>query len=107
MEIQLAPLFAKRAAVVVGKKVLSREVYKKDQGLGLITDLLLSVSERADLRQWSLLPKSIQVARINVKPGRHNIIVKGNGVYETEVLCEFSKVYVHKGDKRILNCRGF
>lgn len=43
--------------------------------LNIGTDVLADQLEQADTRTWFLLPNSIQIARIPVKPGRHSITV--------------------------------
>ncbi len=106
LEIQMAPLIAKRIAAIASKKVLSHQVYKKDAGLGVLTDLILSVSERADLRQWSLLPQSIQVARVSVPPGEHTIKFARTSLAKN-IVCEFPKIVIKTNEKKVLNCRGF
>ncbi len=104
---QLAPLIAKRVASLVAKKAVSRQVYKKDKGLGVLSDVVLTLSERADLRQWSLLPKTFQVARLSVKPGVHNIEVLGNDGGSLKRVCDFENIKIKKNEKKIISCRAF
>lgn len=46
--------------------------------LNIGTDVLADQLEQADARCWFLLPKTIQVARIPVKPGTHSITVEAH-----------------------------
>ena len=93
---------------MVGKKVVAHGVYKKDKGLGVLTDLIMTVSERADLRQWSLLPRTIRIARINLVPGNYNFNLTGVDNFGAEKpICEFNSIVIKKNEKKILNCRGF
>ncbi len=104
---QMAPLVAKRLAAIAAKKVLSHQLSKKDQGLGFLADIAMSVAERADLRQWSLLPSTFQVARTQVAPGEHNVTVYGTRGESEQVICRFEKLIVKPNEKKIINCRGF
>lgn len=104
---QLAPLIAKRVASLIAKKALANQVYKKDQGLGVLTDVVLTLSERADLRQWSLLPETFQVARLAVKPGIHEVEILGDDGGSLKRVCDFEKVIVKKNEKKIISCRAF
>lgn len=47
--------------------------------LNIGTDVLSDQLEQADARAWFLLPRTIQVARIPVKPGVHSITVQAHG----------------------------
>ncbi len=105
---QLAPLIAKRIASIAAKKVLAGQMYKKDKGLGALTDVVLTLAERADLRQWSLLPETFQVARLNVKPGVHSIQVLGDdGSGLLSRVCDFDNIVISKNEKKFISCRSF
>jgi len=66
-----ALLATKRVAGVVAKEILADQVRQKDEFLGLVTAIALHASDRADLRNWSTLPSSIQLIRTYLKPGEH------------------------------------
>lgn len=70
-------LLAKRIAAVAAKEVLASQVRQKDELLGALTWIALHASERADLRQWSTLPQTIQTARIYLKPGKYKFDLQG------------------------------
>jgi hypothetical protein len=66
-------------------------------------------SDRADLRQWSFLPKEFQMARIRVKPGKYKMKIstqnkysesQGNGLFEKEI-------EIKTGKTRFINWRQF
>ena len=59
-----ASLVARRAGSFVAKQVVADQIRQKDKALGEIANLIMLVSEKADLRQWSMLPQTIQVIRI-------------------------------------------
>lgn len=68
-----AKLIAKRATAIATKAVISEQIKKENELLGEIAFLAMLMTERADLRQWSTLPESFQVARISLKPGKYKI----------------------------------
>lgn len=70
-------LLAKRLAGIATKAVLADQVRQKDQALGDITYLVLRVMDRADVRQWSTLPETIQIIRVPLKPGKYNYRLDG------------------------------
>jgi uncharacterized protein len=57
-------LVARRLGSFVAKEVVADQIRQKDRALGQIALLVMLASEKADLRQWSLLPQSIQVIRL-------------------------------------------
>ena len=74
---QYAPLIAKRLAGVVVKEIAADQVRQKNEGLGLLTFVGLHLTDRADLRQWSTLPETFQVAKIRLKAGKYKVKVQG------------------------------
>lgn len=70
-------LIAKRVAGIATKAVLSDQIRQKNQLLGDLTWIALNVADRADVRQWSLLPQTIQTIRISLKPGKYKFNVEG------------------------------
>ncbi len=59
-----ASLVARRVGSFAAKQVVADQIRQKDRALGEIASLVMLVSEKADLRQWSTLPQTIQVIRI-------------------------------------------
>lgn len=72
-----ARLVASRVAGVATKAVLADQIRQKNELLGAIAWVALNAADRADLRQWSTLPQSFQIARLPVKAGRYKISVVG------------------------------
>jgi hypothetical protein len=70
-------LAAKRIGSVVAKEVLADQVRQKNELLGFFTAIALHASDRADLRNWSTLPSSIQIIRTYLKPGEHQYSLVG------------------------------
>lgn len=63
------------------------------------TDLLSGQLEKADVRSWFLLPRTVQFARLTVPEGRHTLEVRAEGAEGTLVLAETREVDVRAGDK--------
>lgn len=74
-------LIARRIAARVAREVAAREIAKNDKNnggiLGAVAFIGMQVTERADLRQWSFLPASIQISRANLDAGTYDIAVQG------------------------------
>jgi hypothetical protein len=67
------------------------------------TDVLADQLEQADARCWFLLPRTVQVARIPVKPGTHSITVEAHdgsgGTLKTRT---FEGLSVRAGEKKFV-----
>jgi hypothetical protein len=70
-------LIAKRVAGIATKAVLADQLRQKDEGLGQLAWIALNAMDRADLRQWSTLPKTIQIIRVPLKAGKYKIKLQG------------------------------
>jgi hypothetical protein len=70
-------LIAKRVAGIATKAVLSDQLRQKNEGLGQLAWIALNAMDRADLRQWSTLPKTIQIIRVPLKAGTYKIKLQG------------------------------
>jgi uncharacterized protein len=70
-------LIARRLAARAAKEVLASQIRQKDNLLGAVAWLAMVASERADLRQWSIFPKTFQIIRIPVVPGENKIKLTG------------------------------
>ncbi len=77
LDDDFARLMASRVAGAVTKAVIADQIAQKNQALGLIAGLAMAASDRADLRQWSTLPETFQIARMTVKPGTYQVQVSG------------------------------
>jgi hypothetical protein len=77
LEDAFAPLIAKRIAAVVAKAAVSNQVAKKNEGLGALMNFAMLIADRADLRQWSTLPETVQVARVELPAGRYKVDIQG------------------------------
>jgi hypothetical protein len=72
-----AELVAKRVAGVATKAVIADQIRQKNELLGAVAWVALNVADRADLRQWSTLPETFQVARVFLKAGTYNVGASG------------------------------
>lgn len=72
-----AALVGRRIGGIVAKEVMADQIRQKNELLGLIAWIFFHASDRADLRQWSLLPQTIQVIRVPLKPGKYDYSIKG------------------------------
>lgn len=77
MNADYGALIARRVGGVVAKAVVSDQIRQKNELLGFVAWVAMNVSDRADLRQWSTLPRNIQMHRVWLKPGIYQIQLKG------------------------------
>lgn len=70
-------LIAKRVAGIAAKAVAADQVRQQNKLLGDLTYIALNLADRADLRQWSLLPQSIQMIRVPLAPGKYKFDLEG------------------------------
>lgn len=71
--------------------------------LNIGTDVLADQFEQADTRTWFLLPRTVQIARLPVKPGVHSITVQahdGNG--NPLGTTAFDNIAVKPGEKKFV-----
>ena len=69
---QLPIIFIRQMARILSKTALSKKVQKDSHALAfLATSLYNILSENADLRNWLLLPSTIQILRRRVAAGNH------------------------------------
>lgn len=68
-------LSARRLGARIAKEVAADQIRQKDKTLGNIAWLVMVASERADLRNWTLLPESIQIIRFSpLKGSKINLV---------------------------------
>lgn len=71
--------------------------------LNIGTDVLADQLEQADTRAWFLLPRTVQVARIPVKPGTHSLTVQAHDAAGNPIgTRNFDNVTVKPGEKKFL-----
>ena len=79
MDADFTRLVGSRVAGVATKAVLADQLRQKDELLGAVAWVAMNLSDRADLRQWSTLPQSFQIARASVPAGKHAVTLKAIG----------------------------
>jgi hypothetical protein len=62
-------------ARALAKYIASETASQKDTGLGTLVNLLGVVTETADTRSWTTLPRTIELARLDLDPGKYKIDV--------------------------------
>jgi hypothetical protein len=77
LEESYAPLIAKRVAAYVARAQIAQQMNKKNEGLGSLLNLVAQIADRADLRQWSTLPATYNVAKVTLPSGRYRVRVSG------------------------------
>jgi hypothetical protein len=65
LEADYSALTSRRLAARVAKEVAADQIRQKDKALGNLALIVMVAAERADLRNWSLLPQTVQVIRFN------------------------------------------
>ncbi|MBN1307194.1 MAG: hypothetical protein JXA18_04705, partial [Chitinispirillaceae bacterium] len=71
--------------------------------LNIGTDLLADQLEKADTRSCFLLPKTVQIARLPVKPGIHSIDVEARGADGSVIgLKSFTDITVRAHEKKFV-----
>tara|TARA_B110001454_G_scaffold218991_1_gene249081 strand:+ start:127352 stop:128608 length:1257 start_codon:yes stop_codon:yes gene_type:complete len=102
-------LAARRIGGIVAKEVAADQIRQKNELLGFVAAVAMHASDRADLRQWSFLPKEFQMVRIRVKPGKYKVRLTtqnrysetaGNSILEKEI-------DIRAGKTRFINWRQF
>jgi hypothetical protein len=106
---QMGALVAKRAAGMVAKEAVAKRVSKDNEVLGLAMFIAMHASDRADVRQWSTLPQTIQIARAYLPTGEHSIDVKGFSAYgeATGEAKTFEKVKIRPQKKTFIMWRSY
>lgn len=89
LEDQKPAIVARAIARLVAKEGAAIAVSEKvDEGLGLFLGILFLTTNRADLRSWLTLPRSLQVVKISLPEGSHTLKLTwpgGSKILSTEV----------------------
>lgn len=95
-------MVARKIGAFVAKKVVADQIRQKNEALGLLADIAMQVSDRADLRNWSTLPQTIQVVRIAVPAGTYRLKLTGldAGMSPTGDQKQEEEIQIQAGQKR-------
>lgn len=107
LEKDFGALVARRVGGIAAKAIVSDQIRQKNQLLGDLTWIAMNLADRADLRQWSTLPASIQMVRVYLKPGSYRISAQGLDIAggPTGDTMQEQEVKVTAGRKVFLNWR--
>jgi hypothetical protein len=102
-----AGIIAMRAAGIGTKAVLADQIRQKNELLGAIAWIGMNVADQADLRQWTSLPSSFQIAKLRLKPGTYKVRAVGlsSGGAPTGETSEWWEVKVDTRHKTFVNWR--
>lgn len=109
LEDRMGGILFKTILRALGKYSLSRGVEDKTGKLGgILANLVTAATEKADTRSWITLPRTIQMAKILVEPGTHDVEIACYGA-QGQLLNRvvFEDVEVGAGQVRILSHRTF
>jgi uncharacterized protein len=70
-------MIARKVGATAAKAVVADQIRQKNKGLGDLAWIIMRVSDRADLRQWSLLPRNFQMIRAWLPAGQYQLSLKG------------------------------
>lgn len=100
-------LVGRRVLGLGAKYMAADEIRRKDETLGFLAWIFMRFSDRADLRQWSTLPKTIQIIRAPMPAGEHLVRIQGYDAYRqpTSEFKIFESVKIGAGKKTFLNWR--
>ncbi|OFZ19636.1 MAG: hypothetical protein A2X94_17495 [Bdellovibrionales bacterium GWB1_55_8] len=103
LEEKYGGLVAKKIAGLVAKELVSDQIerHTKSPALGFMARVILYASDRADVRSWNLLPRDLQIARIPVEPGVHEVRILPDG----SATLPAKTVHVEAGRKVFVNFR--
>ncbi|MBC7466545.1 MAG: hypothetical protein H7256_11185 [Bdellovibrio sp.] len=94
-------LVARRIAARAAKEIVADQVRQKDKLAGNLMWLAMVVSERADLRQWSIFPRTFQVVRIPLNPGQQTFNLTGlDGSMNSSEKMSDLNITINGGEKR-------
>ena len=107
LELRTGKILAKKLAGVAAKELVAHQVGKETESpfLGALTSLILHAQDQADLRSWSTLPARLQIARVRVPAGRHDVVLdmvlRSGGKVKAQY--EWKGVEVKPGQLHFLN----
>lgn len=107
LEKDFGALVGRRIGGIAAKAVMADQIRQKNELLGTVAWIAMNVSDRADLRQWSTLPETIQIARVILPPGKYKITLQGqdgSGAPTSDVLTDY-EVTIKQGQKSFVNWR--
>jgi hypothetical protein len=80
---QLPSLVTRQALRLIAKERIRHEMAKKNDLANILTSVYNLASEKADTRSWSSLPNSVQILKMNLPVGDHQLQLSISGMRET------------------------
>ena len=108
LEDRRSALAAKKIGGIVAKQVAAHGVEKitKSPELGAMSAILLHLTDRPDLRSWSFLPAKLQLTRLALPKGTHEIVLEGMGPWgQSNGWKTNRKIEIQSGKMTFLNVR--
>lgn len=108
LKAKMARILAKQAIVTAGKVAIANQIGKQTKlpGAENLALMLLYATNKADTRSWLSLPQNIQLARIPLAPGSHEVKLKlydhNNGLVKS---VNFGKINIKKTGKHFITYR--
>jgi len=109
LDEKMALIMAKKVGGLVAKRAISYGVGKatKSKDAELISQLLLNLTDHADLRSWITLPSNLRLARLALPAGRHDLVLDMVSSGGTRTVKRWEKVQVKANRIVFLNSRVF
>jgi uncharacterized protein len=107
LEKDFGALVARRTGGIVAKAIVADQIRQKNALAGDLAWIAMNLADRPDLRHWSLLPESIQMARIPLKSGKYKVKIQGlnNSGEATADSLETREIEIKPGKITFLNWR--
>lgn len=106
LEADYGSLMLRRFGSDIAKYTVANKLSEKNEAFGALAYLLMLLADRADLRQWRLLPHSVQIVRQQLPVGQWQLGMTGLGDYQESLqewpleLVEIKKNQTHFVIKR-------
>lgn len=105
-----ARLVARMLGRAATREVIRQSAYHNKDNAALnvaaVGSLIMDIAETADVRQWSTLPASLQVVRVYLPPGKHEVTVTPAGGAQANPIWK-GQIEIKSGKKFFLTTRAF
>lgn len=95
LQDQYASLIARRIGGAVVKEVVAHQIRQKNELMGDLALIAMYASDRADLRQWSTLPREFKIYRKDVPPGDYQLQIDSGESLQSIKVLPGSKVFIN------------
>lgn len=109
LQADYSNMVARKLGAFAAKEIVADQIRQKDELMGLVARLVMHASDRADLRHWTTLPQTFQIARVYLPPGEYSVSAQGfmdsSGAHPTADAMAPRKVKVVTGRKKFIAWR--